>query len=163
MIKVAQIINTRGLKGECKLYLYTDDTEHRFEKGRVLYMDKNTPITVRSFSTSKGLGYAKFEGIDTIEQAEKLKGKYLWIKKEDLPETDEDEYYYHELNGCQVFNEKGEDTGTVVDILETGANIVLRVQKEDGSSYLLPFVDAFVDDVDIDNKKITITEMEGLR
>ena len=46
MIKVAQIINTHGLKGECKLYLVTDDPQHRFEKGRVLHLEDGHTLTV---------------------------------------------------------------------------------------------------------------------
>lgn len=162
MIKVAKIINTRGLKGECKLYLYTDDAAHRFETGRVLYIDESVPVTVKAYSENKGLGYVKLEGIDTIEQAEKLKGKSLYLPMSELPETEEGEYYYHELVGCHVINEKEEDTGTVQDILETGANLVLRVVSDE-SSYLLPFVDAFVEEVQPEEKKIIIREMEGLR
>ncbi|MDE5757162.1 MAG: ribosome maturation factor RimM, partial [Allobaculum sp.] len=69
---------------------------------------------------------------------------------------------YHELMGCHVYNEQGEDTGEVVAILETGANLVLRVQDKE-KQYLLPFVEAFVLDVDVVNKTITIKEQEGLR
>ena len=162
MINVAKIINTRGLKGECKVYLYTDDPAHRFEKGRVLYLDEKEPVTVESFSMSKGLGYVKFKGINTVEQAEALRGKVLCIPKDQLPEKDEDEFYYHELMNCKVINQHGEDTGTVSDILETGANLVLRVSK-DGSSYLFPFVNAFVKEINLDDKVIHIEEMEGLR
>lgn len=162
MIKVAKIINTRGLKGECKLYLYTDDAAHRFENGRVLYLDEKTPVTVKGYSENKGLGYVKLEGVDTIEAAEKLKGKSLYLPMSDLPETEDGEYYYHELMDCHVFNEAGEDTGVVSDILETGANLVLRV-SQGKESYLLPFVEAFVKDVFPEEKKITIQEMEGLR
>jgi 16S rRNA processing protein RimM len=61
-------------------------------------------------------------------------------------------------------NEEGKDLGTVSDILETGANLVLRVKEEGAEkTWLLPFVDAFVIDVDRKDKKIIIREMEGLR
>ena len=113
MIKTAKIINTRGLKGECKLYSYTDDPAHRFEAGRVLYLDQDRkkPLEIVQSSLSKGLIFVFFKGMDTVEKAEALKGKDLYIPKEDLPETDEDEYYYHELTGCQVYNENQEDPG----------------------------------------------------
>lgn len=164
MIKTAKIINTRGLKGECKLYSYTDDPQHRFEPGRVLYLDQNRdrPLEITKSSMSKGLIFVFFKGIDTIEKAEKLKGKDLWIPKDELPETEEDEYYYHELNGCQVFNEDGEDLGKVTDILETGPSLVLRVSQGD-SSFLVPFVNQFIVSVEKDKKIIVIREMEGLR
>lgn len=162
MIQVAKIINTHGLKGECKLYLTTDDTDHRFQKERILYLDEKEPLTVERFRMQKGLGYAYFKGIDTIEKAEELKGHALFIPIEELPEPEENEYYYHELNGCQVYDQNQEFLGTVIDILETGAHIVLRIQQEEGS-FLVPFVDAFIADVDRENKKITINDMEGLR
>ncbi len=162
MIRIAEIINTRGLKGECKLKLYTDSDLLRFARGSTLYLDEKTKLTVEKYSNYKGFGYVYFEQIKSIEEAEKLRSKTLYLPEDELHELEEDEYYYHELNGCKVINEKGEETGVVTDILETGANLVLRVKNGD-SQYLLPFVDAFVKDVDRKNKTITIEEMDGLR
>lgn len=164
MIRIAKIINTRGLKGECKLYLHTDEDDLRFSKGARLYLDEKTPLTVSSYSRYKGFGYVKFEEITTVEQAEALKNHTLYLPVEELPELEDGEYYYHQLAGCRVVNEKGEDTGTVTDILETGANLVLRVKDQAaGREYLLPFVEAFVEEVDPETKTITIREMDGLR
>ena len=162
MIKVAQIINTHGLKGECKLYLVTDDPQHRFEKGRVLHLEDGRTLTVVRYRGQKGFGYCYFEGIDSIEKAEQLKTKNLFIAKDDLPELEEGQYYYHELMNCTVYNEEKENLGEVVDILETGANLVLRV-KSKNTSFLLPFVPAFIVDVNKDTHEIIIREMDGLR
>lgn len=162
MIRIAQIINTRGLKGECKLYLFTDQDDIRFQKGNHLYTQDHRKLTVDRYSVYKGFGYVFFKEITTIEEAEKLKGQVLGLPKEELTELEEDEFYYHELMDCEVFNQNGESTGKVKDILETGANLVLRVVQGD-KQYLLPFVDAFVEEVDRKNKKIIIEEMEGLR
>ena len=79
MIKVAQIINTHGLKGECKLYLVTDDPQHRFEKGRVLHLEDGRTLTVVRYREQKGFGYCYFEGVDSIEKAEQLKTKNLFM------------------------------------------------------------------------------------
>ncbi|MCF0106454.1 MAG: 16S rRNA processing protein RimM [Holdemanella sp.] len=162
MVKVATIINTHGLKGECKLYLFTDDVNACFSKNQMLYLSDGKKMKVLGFRMQKGFGYAKFEGIDSIDQAELLKTEVLYINEKELPELEEDEFYYHELMGCTVFNEKKEELGNVVDILETGANLVLRIKKGK-DSFLMPFVDAFVLDVDIEGKMMTIKEMEGLR
>lgn len=161
MLRVATIINTHGLKGECKLYIHTDQPQERFKKGNILYLQDGTELEVISYREQKGFGYCKFVGVDTIEKAETLKTREVFIKKSDLPKS-EDEYYYYELVDCEVFNEQEEYLGKVSDILETGVNLVLRIQ--DGKkSFLLPFVDAFLIDVDVEQKKITIKEMEGLR
>lgn len=162
MIKVAKIINTHGLKGECKMFIVTDDPKHRFAKGRTLYIDKEHPLTVVRYREQKCFGYCYFEGIDTIEKAELLKNKDLYIQQSELPDLEKGQYYYHELMGCSVFNEANEDLGNVVDILETGANLVLRVKK-DSASFLLPFVPAFIVSVDKSDKRISIREMDGLR
>lgn len=162
MIKVAQIINTHGLKGECKLYLVTDDPQHRFEKGRVLHLEDGRTLTVVRYREQKDFGYCYFEGIDSIEKAEQLKTKNLFIAQDDLPELEEGQYYYHELMNCTVYNEEKENLGEVVDILEAGANLVLRV-KSKNTSFLLPFVPAFIVDVNKDTHEIIIREMDGLR
>jgi 16S rRNA processing protein RimM len=162
MIRVAKIVNTHALKGECKLYLYTDEIKERFAKGSVLYLKDGKELKVKAFRVQKNLGYAFFEGINHINDAEPLKGYELFVKEEELPQLDEDEFYYHQLIGCDVYNQNQEKLGVVSELLETGANLVLRVSHEE-ESFLLPFVKAFVLDVNIADKKITIQEMEGLR
>lgn len=162
MIRIAKIINTRGLKGECKLMLFTDQDELRFQPGNHLYLADGRKLEVERYSLYKGFGYVYFKGVNRLEEAEELKNQELYLPPEELSELEEGEYYYHELNGCKVLTQEGEDTGTVTDILETGANLVLRV-KNGKSQYLLPFVDAFVKDVDVDSKTITIVDMDGLR
>ena len=162
MIRVAKIINTHGLKGECKLFLYTDDAKDRFKKGNVVYLEGGQSLHINRYREQKGFGYCYFEEIHSIEEAETFKTKELFIKKEQLPELEEGQYYYHELMNCEVINENKENLGKVVDILETGANLVLRVKK-DKNSFLLPFVPTFIIDVNTDTHVIQIQEMEGLR
>lgn len=162
MIKVGTIINTHGLKGECKIMLVTDEANDRFSKGKILQAANGNTLTVQSFRVQKGFGYCRFEEIQSIEEAEKYKPMDLFIDEKELPALNDGHFYYFELMNCQVINEKDEVLGQVIDILETGANIVLRVQ--DGKKqFLCPFVPAFIDSVDVDEKKIYIKEMEGLR
>ena len=79
MVKVATIINTHGLKVECKLYLFNDDVQDRIKKGRKLFIDENNYLTVQSFRLQKGFGYAKFAEVPSIDEAEKLKQTFLLI------------------------------------------------------------------------------------
>lgn len=162
MIKVGTIINTHGLKGECKIYLVTDDVKDRFAKGRILHLSDGRKLTVSSFRMQKGFGYAKFEEIKDINDAEKLKTLDLLISKEDLPPLEKGTYYYHELMDCTVYDDEGNECGIVSDILETGKHIVLRISKNQ-NSFLLPFVPAFILEVDPKTKKIIFKDMEGLR
>ena len=162
MVKVAKIINTHGLKGECKLYLITDDVYDRFQTGRELYLADQTKMVVQSFRMQKGFGYVKFEGITTIEQAEALKTKDLFIPISDLPPLPEGHYYFYDLMDCDVYNAQGERLGKVLEILETGANLVLRIGTKE-ENFLCPYVPTFIQLVDVDEKKIIIQEMAGLR
>lgn len=106
MIRIAQIINTRGLKGECKVKLFTDQDDIRFQKGNHLYLKDHKKLTVKNYSVYKGFGYVQFDEITSIEQAEALKGQELFLPKEELNELEEDEFYYHELQDCHVFNQQ---------------------------------------------------------
>lgn len=162
MVKVATIINTHGLKGECKCYLHTDDATNRFAKGKHLYLDDGQMLVVQSFRMQKGFGYLKFEEIQSIDEAEKYKQKILWIKESELPELEEGHYYYFELMDCEVYNQEKEYLGKVLDILETGANLVLRIGDEK-ENFLCPFVPSFIEKVDVTSKTIVMKEMDGLR
>ena len=62
MLRVATIINTHGLKGECKLYIHTDQPQERFKKGNILYLQDGTELEVISYREQKGFGYCKFVG-----------------------------------------------------------------------------------------------------
>lgn len=160
MLKVAKIINTHALKGELKLYFYTDDPYARFEKGNILYLKDGRELKVKSFRIQKNLGYVFFEGINDINEAEKLKNEILYIN-EATAKKEDDEYYYSELQGCKVYNQKNEYLGEVSELIETGANLVLRVTggKKD---FLLPFINAIVKEVNPEKKEVHIEEMEGL-
>ncbi len=107
------------------------------KKGRVLHLEDGRTLTVVRYREQKDFGYCYFEGIDSIEKAEQLKTKNLFIAQDDLPELEEGQYYYHELMHCTVYNEEKEKLGEVVDILETGANLVLRVKSKEIVFYYL--------------------------
>ncbi len=95
---------------------------------------------------SKGL-VVKLRGVDDREAAERLRGVDIAIPREQLPETDENEYYWRDLKGLSVRNSAGEALGVVVDLLESGANDLLVV-RDDTQTRLIPFVDAIVRQVD---------------
>ena len=162
MVRIATIINTHALKGECKLYLHTDDPATRFLPWTIFTLDTGERLKLKRFRMQKGFGYAMFEDVDTVEKAQALKGRVLELSEEELGEPGEGEYYYHQLADSTVFNTEGTELGQVSDLLETGANLVLRV-GQGKAQFLVPFVDAFIEEVDVTGKRIVIREMEGLR
>ena len=96
--------------------------------------------------------------------AERLKGARVFVSRQSFPSADADEFYWVDLIGLQVFNRDGALLGTVTDLLETGAHCVLRVRRPDAApnaspdeaERLIPFVNAFVDEVDLPGKRLTV-------
>lgn len=103
----------------------------------------------------------KFEGIDNINDIEYLKGAVLYQERdhEDI-ELEENEFYYSDIIGCTVFDDEQQPIGRITSIFETGANDVWFVKGD--KEYLIPYIADVVKDVDVENKTVIITPMEGL-
>lgn len=101
---------------------------------------------------------AHLEGVDDRDAAEALMGLDIAVAREDMPEAEEGEYYWDDLIGLEVVNSEGALLGRVTGLLETGAHDVLQVQGEgEGEGErLIPFVDAFVREVDLEAGRILV-------
>lgn len=91
---------------------------------------------------------AKFAGCDDRTAAFALKGKEIAVPREDLPETDDDEYYWSDLVGLEVENLQQQPFGKIKEVFATGANDVLVVQGE-GKERLIPFTNEVIRQVDL--------------
>ncbi|MGP1513693.1 MAG: ribosome maturation factor RimM [Gemella haemolysans] len=165
-LKVGKIVNTHSLKGEVKVISSTDFEEQRFEKGTELLITRGNQVvkevTVESYRTHKNNLLVKFVGIDSIEEAEKLKNLQIKIDSENIGELEENEYYFHEIIGCEVFDENGKSLGEISEILTPGANDVWVIKSQNGKEILIPYIEDVVKKIDVENKKIDIEVMEGL-
>lgn len=165
-LKVGKIVNTHSLKGEVKVISSTDFEEQRFEKGTELLITRGNQIvkevTVESYRTHKNNLLVKFVGIDSIEEAEKLKNLQIKIDSENIGELEENEFYFHEIIGCEVFDENGKSLGEISEILTPGANDVWVIKSQNGKEILIPYIEDVVKKIDVKNKKIDIEVMEGL-
>ena len=104
---------------------------------------------------------AKFSGYDTVEQAETLRNKVLYLSREDV-ELDENTYFVKDLIGVKVIdNDTGVEYGVIKDVFQTGANDVYTV-KNGEKEYLVPAIADVVVDTDIENKVMHITPLKGL-
>jgi len=167
-LKVGQIVNTFGIKGELKIYLHTDFPEERFKKGSILLIgDESTPnlfsVTVKNAKPYKNMYLILLDGLEDINKVEKYKGKFLWIKKEQQGELAEGEFYYHEIIGSKVLTTEGEELGVIKEILTPGANDVWVVKPNKGNKdILIPYVNSIVKNVNTVDKIVTIEVIEGL-
>ncbi len=102
---------------------------------------------------------ASAQGIADRTQAEALRGARVFVSRASFPTAEAGEYYWVDLIGLAVVNRQGESLGTVADLLDTGAHSVLRVldaSSDPALERLIPFVAAYVDDVDLPNRRITV-------
>ena len=100
----------------------------------------------------------KFQGVDTISDAEKLAGAEVSIPFEQRAELPEDEVFESDLMGCEVFDTTGRSLGVVTDFQETGGTPLLQV----GNDLLIPFAKSICTKVDLDNKQIIVNLPDGL-
>lgn len=165
-LKVGKIVNTHSLKGEVKVISSTDFEEERFKKGSKLLITRGNQlireVVVQSYRNHKNFLLVKFEGIDSVEEAEKLKNLQIKIDSDEVGELEENEFYFHEIIGCQVFDENDRNLGEIIDILTPGANDVWVIKGEEGKEILIPYIEDVVKQIDIINKKVNIEVMEGL-
>lgn len=165
LVTIGRIVNTHGIRGELKIVSETDFPE-RFETGSFLFIvdtqDKQTPVKVQSARLHKNMYIVKFEQFGNINEVEKYKGSLLKMEEKYQQPLEEGEYYYHEIIGCKVITEEGQELGAVSEILTPGANDVWVVNRPQGKELLLPVIDDVVLEVDVASKTIRIHLMEGL-
>lgn len=162
-VRIGKIVNTHGLKGEVKIIPYTDFVEDRFSKGSEMFIEnsgKMIDLKVKFYRPYKNqMILAVFEQYEDINLIEKYKGYNLYIDSRNRPQLNENEVYQSDLIKCEVYDEDGNLIGVVDEIMNTGANSVLRINH----TILVPYVKAFIKSEDIKNKKIVIYNYEGLK
>lgn len=156
-----KIVGTHGIKGEVRIEPWADSPEFlcAFKK---LYLDERgeTAIKVKS-RPHKNITLCKIEGIDTIEAAERLRGKIVYIDRGDI-KLDEGVHFVQDLIGLEVRDfETDEPYGTLTDVLRTGANDVYEITR-DGKKYLAPVIDEVVREINTEKGYVLITPMKGI-
>ena len=163
-LRVGTITNTHALKGEVKAFPSTDDI-HRFSLLKEVYLDEKhgrRKLTVRSVRYFKNMVILGFEGIDRIEDAEKIKGCDIYVDRKDAVPLEEGEYYIGDLLEMQVFDETGKLLGILTDVLQTGANDVYIVTPAEGKEILIPAIEQCIRSVDIEKGIMTVELLPGL-
>ena len=163
---VGKIVNTQGLQGELRVLSVTDFSEDRFKKGSRLsiFDDKNQfvmEVEIASHRKQKNFDIVKFKGLYHINDVEKYKGCSLKVAEEDLADLEEDEFYYHEIIGLDVY-EGDQLIGQIKEILQPGANDVWVVARKGKRDLLLPYIPPVILNVDIPNGRVEVDIMEGL-
>ena len=159
-IKIGKIVNAVGLKGEVKVYNYSD-SEEVYERTPEIYAGDRL-LRVQNVRMQKNMVILKLSGIDDRNAAEAAKGTELFITEADLPELPEGQFYIRDLIGMEVEEKGGSFHGVVTDVLQNTAQDIFEVKRDDGKTVLIPKVDAFVQKIDGKERLITVTLIEGL-
>ncbi len=167
-LRVARLVRAHGLKGGLKLELYTDDPELRFTPGSefTLQVPTDSPwwgkkITLESIREINSSPVAFFEGIADRDAAESIVRAILWIEHDpEVTPRENNAWFDHELVGLDVVRD-GASVGTIARLEHFPAQDLLVVDTPSGE-VLLPFVEAFVPQVDIAARQVLITPPGGL-
>ncbi|AOR23258.1 ribosome maturation factor RimM [Clostridium taeniosporum] len=152
IFKIGQIINTHGIKGEVKVYPLTNDVK-KFKKLKNVLID-GEERNIQGVKFQKDRVILKIEGIDTMNDAETYKQKYIEIFRSSEPSLEEDTYYIVDLIGCDVYDTDNIELGKIFDVISTPNNDVYWIKEP--KELLIPVLKDIVLDIDIDNKKIVI-------
>lgn len=163
---VGKIVNTQGIRGEVRVISTTDFKEERYKIGNTLAMflkdNEQIDVEIASYRTHKNFDIISFKGFNNINDVEKYKGSILKVSEAQLGALEENEFYYHEIIGCKVQTEAGEEIGTISEVLSPGANDVWVVKRKGEKDALIPYIESVVLRVDVDNKEVVIRPLEGL-
>ena len=159
-ILIGKITSAVGLKGEVKVYNYSDGIGIYEDTPKVYIGD--TLMDVTGVRTQKNMVVLRLAQITDRTAAEKLRGTEVFVTEDDLPELPEGQYYVRDLIGMQVVTDAGEALGEVSDVIQNTAQDLFEVKMADGRKVLIPKVDAFVLDIDAQERRITVHVQEGL-
>lgn len=162
-LAVGKLRRPHGVRGEMVMEVLTDFPE-RFQPGAVVYVGpRRLPLTIRSVCPFHDMLLIAFEGYHDRDQVGIFRNQLVTVPASEAPPLPEDEYYYHELLGLRVITDQGEVLGTLVEILETGANEVYIVEpKGGGPEILLPAIEEVILAVDLEAGTMTVHLLDGL-
>ncbi len=168
-ITVARVAKTQGRRGEVAADLFTDFPE-RFEQRRHLWAlardGKRRELDLEEFWPHKGRMVFKFAGIDSIEDAEALIGSEIQIPAAQRAKLEEGSVYISDLKGCAVSarcgNEPPRSLGKIDDVIFGAGEAPLLEIREGKKEYLIPFVESFIEKMDLERREIALVVPEGM-
>ena len=158
-VDLGRVLAPHALHGEVKVEPLTSQPE-RFAVGKTLWVG-DTPHDVEAVRWQKSFVYLKLAGVDSIDDAEALRDRFLSVPETELGPLPEGEYYTYQLIGMAVYTVDGERLGGVADIFSTGGNDVYVVRGPRGE-ILLPAIRDVILEVDVAAGKMVVSLMDGM-
>ena len=164
LFAIGEIVKTRGLRGCLKVSSYAE-TQKNFAGLKSIYIEKpageKNHHNIRKIGVSGKFLFIELEGIEDVESARGFVGCTIFVPKELFPDLAENEYYWQDIIGLNVFSEEGKHLGRIESVFPTGSNDVY-VCKGGPREILLPAIADVIKSIDIDRRVMNVKLMEGL-
>lgn len=161
LLEIGKIVKSSGLKGRLKVLSYCESAEMLETLKSVLVGEDTEHLSsfdVKRISVKRGSFSIELEGVETLEAASELTGRYVFVPSENLPDG---EYYWKDIIGLDIVTEDGRKLGRITDILPTGSNDVYVCNGDEGE-ILIPAFDDVVRKIDIEKGVMVVKLPEGL-
>ena len=161
-LETGKIVGTHGIRGELRVQPWSDSADF-LTAFKTLYLDGEGEkgLKLERVRPHGNITLIKAEGVDSIEQAEALRGKTLYMDRRDV-KLEEGRYFIQDLMGCRVLDaDTGEELGMLSDVSATGANDVWHIKRGE-QEYLVPSIPDVVVRVDLDKEEIMLRPLKGI-
>jgi 16S rRNA processing protein RimM len=164
LLLIGKVVRPHGLKGLLRIISYADSPDTFLKAGEV-FLQGGSGKTVKhgiiSITPSKKFFLLHLEGLDSLEEAEMRRDWNIYIEKSGLSKGGDYEYFWYEIIGLPVFLDTGKRIGTIMQIVP-GAGHDIYVVQDGAKETLIPAVHEVIKEVDLENEKVVVTEVEGL-
>ena len=164
LILIGHVVRPQGLTGLLRIVSYAQSKETFLKAGSVFLKTGQNELYERkvvSIRPHRSVFLLKLSDLNSIDQAEAFRGAEILIKKDSLAKKDEDEFFWYELSGLDVYLTTGQYLGVLKEILPTGSNDVYVVEGQ-GKEFLIPAIHQVVKEINIPQKRMIISPMKGL-
>lgn len=155
-IVIGKIVAPHGVRGDIRILPLTEKPEQFLELDYLLLADGRR-LTLKHARFHKRMVLATVAEINSMNEAELLRGQEVLINSDDLPELEEGQFYVADLIGLPVYDEQGAQIGTFKDALTTGSNDVYVIAVPGAKDILLPALKIYVKEINLAEKRIVVT------
>jgi len=162
-LECGKIVSAHGVRGEVKILPWCDGAEYLLDF-LALYLDKGAArLNIESARVHKGMLIAKFEGVNSIDDTAKLRGRVVYLSREEAPPDEDGVFFVQDLMGLEVIDADSRRIwGRLTQVYQTGANDVYEITGEDGEKRLIPAIKEVVISTDLEAGIMEIRPLKGL-
>ena len=161
-LEAGKIVGTHGVRGDLKVQSWCDSPEVLCDFD-TLYLDENTPVSVKKAQVHKNVVLMHLTGVDTVEAAEALRGRVLHLDRDDVDLPD-DLVFIQDILGFAVYDRRTDsEVGKLRDVITANpAHDMYEIKRPDGRLAYVPASKPFLEGIDMDAGVIYIRSIEGL-